>query len=97
VATAGDTSVDIRQQTRQALQTIEDNLLEAGSDKRSILSAQVFIADMDAKPDMDEVWREWIGDDPGHWPQRACLGVTLEGDVLVEVTVVAVRRIAPGS
>ncbi|HFQ4854238.1 TPA: RidA family protein, partial [Vibrio vulnificus] len=35
---------------------------------------------------------EWLGENPEHWPQRACLGVTLEGDVLIEVTVTAVRR-----
>ncbi|RLA43418.1 MAG: RidA family protein [Gammaproteobacteria bacterium] len=92
VATAPDTSQDIAHQTREALHSIENNLVQAGSDKQSIVSAQVFIADMDDKPTMDTVWSEWIGDKPEHWPQRACLGVRLEGDVLVEVTVVAVRQ-----
>ena len=63
-----------------------------GSDKTKILSAQVYIANMQDKPKMDEVWKEWIGKDPNNWPQRACLGVDLEGNVLIEVTVTAVRK-----
>jgi enamine deaminase RidA (YjgF/YER057c/UK114 family) len=97
VATAADTSGDIVQQTRDALDTIEINLLEAGSDKRSILSAQVFIAKMGDKTAMDAVWCDWIGDNMEHWPQRACLGVDLEGDVLVEITAVALRHVQGSS
>ena len=92
VATSSDTSVGIEQQTKLTLATIEMNLVELGSDKTSIVSAQVYIANMADKPLMDGVWQNWIGDDPKHWPQRACLGVNLEGNVLIEVTVTAVRR-----
>lgn len=91
VATASDTSLDIAGQTQLALDTIQANLVELGSDKTRIVSAQVYIADMKQKPAMDKVWCAWFGDDPAHWPQRACLGVALEGDVLVEITVTAVR------
>jgi len=48
---------------------------------------------MSDKQKMDTEWKTWIGDNPEHWPQRACLGVNLEGDVLIEVTVTAVRKI----
>jgi enamine deaminase RidA (YjgF/YER057c/UK114 family) len=91
VATASDTSVDIAQQTLLTLNTIEDNLIELGSDKSRIVSAQVYIANMADKAIMDEVWCQWLGENPQHWPQRACLGVALEGDVLIEVTVTAIR------
>lgn len=91
VATSSDTALDIVGQTRLTLDTIARNLEELGSDKTRIASAQVFIANMVDKPKMDEVWCEWLGDNPEHWPQRACLGVDLEGDVLIEVTVTAVR------
>ena len=84
VATSSDTSLDIEGQTRLALETIQENLAELGSDKTKIISAQVFIADINAKPQMDRVWCEWFGDSIEHWPQRACLGVYLEGDVLIE-------------
>lgn len=91
VATSSDTSLDIKGQTRLALDKIQDNLIELGSDKTRIVSAQVYIADMNSKSSMDLVWCEWFGDSPQDWPQRACLGVNLEGDVLIEITVTAVR------
>ncbi|WOH36395.1 RidA family protein [Thalassotalea fonticola] len=91
VATSSDTSLGIKGQTKLTLDTIQDNLVELGSDKTKIVSAQVYIADMNSKPSMDSVWCEWFGDNSQHWPQRACLGVALEGDVLIEVTVTAVR------
>lgn len=91
VATASDTSLPIEGQTRLTLDTIEANLVELGSDKFSMISAQVFLANMADKPAMDAVWCEWIGDDPDHWPQRACLGVDLAGSDLIEVVVTAVR------
>jgi enamine deaminase RidA (YjgF/YER057c/UK114 family) len=46
---------------------------------------------MTDKPLMDAIWKEWLGLNVEHWPQRACLGVNLEGDVLIEVTVTAIR------
>ena len=92
VATSSDTSVGIEQQTELTLKTIEDNLNELGSNKHRILSAQVYIANMNDKQAMDTVWKAWLGDKPQHWPQRACLGVALEGSVLIEVTVVAARN-----
>jgi len=91
VATASDTSVGIEQQTALTLETIQSNLLELDSDKSRIVSAQVYIANMADKPVMDSVWQQWLGDNPQDWPQRACLGVNLEGDVLIEVTVTAIR------
>ena len=42
---------------------------------------------------MDNVWRQWIGNNPEHWPQRACLGVSLGGHWLIEVTVTAVKQV----
>ena len=91
VATSADTSVGIEQQTLRTLATIEANLAELGSDKSRIVSAQVYIANMSEKPLMDTIWQSWLGGNPQYWPQRACLGVNLEGDVLIEVTVTAVR------
>ncbi|HCG7771165.1 TPA: RidA family protein [Vibrio parahaemolyticus] len=91
VATSSDTKLDIVGQAKLTLETIERNLEELGLNKTQVVSAQVFIANMIDKPKMDNVWCEWLGENPEHWPQRACLGVALEGDVLIEVTVTAVR------
>ncbi|MEE4672726.1 Rid family hydrolase [Pseudomonas alliivorans] len=92
VATAKNTDADILSQTAQALATIDENLKQLGASKDTILSAQVYIANMAHKPLMDKVWVNWVGDDHRYWPQRACLGVALEGNVLIEITVVAVRK-----
>ena len=91
VATSSDTSVGIEQQTRLTLDTIQANLVELGSDKSRIVSSQVYIANMKDKNLMDSIWKEWLGSNPDDWPQRACLGVDLEGSVLIEVTVTAIR------
>ena len=93
VATAADESLDLVGQTSQALCILETSLAELGSDKTRIVSAQVYIANIKDKPIMDEVWKDWIGSNPEHWPQRACLGVDLGGHWLIEVTVTAVRQI----
>jgi enamine deaminase RidA (YjgF/YER057c/UK114 family) len=92
VATSSDTSLGIEGQTKLTLETIEKNLLELGTDKTRIVSAQVFITDMSNKQQMDVIWQTWLGDNPEHWPQRACLGVALEGNTLIEVTVTAVLK-----
>ncbi|WP_293264815.1 RidA family protein [Neptunomonas sp.] len=92
VATSSDTSVSIEKQTQLTLDTIQANLVELNSDKSKIVSAQVYIANMADKQLMDSVWKNWLGDNSEHWPQRACLGVNLEGNVLIEVTVTAIRK-----
>lgn len=92
VATADDTSLDLRGQTQQSLAIIDKNLSDAGSDKSLILSAQVYVTDIAKKQQMDDVWCEWIGPDSDHWPQRACLGVELAGNTLVEIVVVAAKK-----
>ncbi|OAI47003.1 hypothetical protein AYO44_10370 [Planctomycetaceae bacterium SCGC AG-212-F19] len=91
VATApGSTSV--QEQTRQVLARIEANLADAGSDKTRLLSATVYLADIASKTAMDEVWNEWIG--PENWPQRACVQVGLAPNTLVEITMIAARRVS---
>jgi len=91
VATAEDLTKDLKDQTISTLNVIENNLLELGTDKTKIVSAQIFLANIEDKKIMDKVWCEWIGNDSKNWPQRACLGVNLEGDVLIEVVVTAIR------
>jgi enamine deaminase RidA (YjgF/YER057c/UK114 family) len=97
VGSARDTTLDVAGQTRQTLEQIERSLAALGTDKTRLLSAQVFLTDMRRKAEMDAVWNEWIGPNPDHWPQRACLGTALTGELLVEITVVAAgRQIEPG-
>ncbi len=89
VATANHAGPDLNAQTTAALAHIEESLIEAGSDKTKLLQATVYVADISRKGEMDEVWCEWIG--PDNWPQRACIGVDLAPNDLVEIVVVAAR------
>ena len=91
VATATDTDLDLLGQTSQALDMIQHSLVELGTDKSQIISAQVFLSDISNKPMMDTVWNNWIGPDSENWPQRACLGVDLEAGYLIEIVVTAAR------
>jgi len=87
VATASEKSPSMRAQTASALEALDRNLAAAGTDKRRILSATIYIADMSRKAEMNEAWLAWV--DPDHAPQRACIGATLEGPDLVEIVVCA--------
>src|SRR5690349_6105493 len=81
VATAPGSSPSVKEQTRQVLARIDQNLAEAGADNTRLLSATVYLTDISRKAEMDEAWNEWIG--PEHWPQRACVQVGLAPDTLV--------------
>lgn len=87
--TASDCSQDIEGQTRQVLATIQDRLVQAGSDKANALSVQIWLAnivrDFDA---MNVVWAEWLGADGR--PARATCQVAFDDpDLLIEVIVTA--------
>ena len=88
VATDTGSAETVAAQTRATLETIEQILTEAGSGKRGLLQATVYLRDMATKAEMDAVWCEWVGDED-NWPQRACVGTDLAGDDLVEIVVTA--------
>ncbi|MFP6735842.1 MAG: RidA family protein [Rhodospirillales bacterium] len=82
-----DKTADMKGQTADVLAKIDAILAEVGSDKNRILSAVVYISDQALKDQMNEAWMAWM--DPGHPPVRACVGVGLTKDVLVEIMVTA--------
>jgi enamine deaminase RidA (YjgF/YER057c/UK114 family) len=88
VATAHSGSSSVAEQTRLTLAALDQNLNAVGSDKSCLLQATVYLRDMSTKAEMDEVWCEWIGG-AENWPQRACVGVDLAGNDLVEIVTVA--------
>jgi enamine deaminase RidA (YjgF/YER057c/UK114 family) len=88
VATDTTSAKSISEQTRRALETLENNLIDAGSGKSGLLQATVYLKDMSMKAAMDEVWCVWIGGEE-NWPQRACVGADLAGDDLIEIVVTA--------
>jgi enamine deaminase RidA (YjgF/YER057c/UK114 family) len=89
VATAKNKSAPLYEQTLDALAEIDNSLAEAGSNKSRILRATVYITDMSRKPEMDRAWDQWV--DRANPPQRACIGVTLAGEDLVEILVTAAQ------
>ncbi|MBM3502510.1 MAG: RidA family protein [Alphaproteobacteria bacterium] len=78
----------IREQTQDALAHIDRLLRENGSDRSKLLSAQVWIVDMNDYNAMNEVWNAWV--DPKAPPVRACVQATLaRPEYRVEIMVTA--------
>ena len=88
VATDTQSADSIEAQTRNTLEALEGYLVQAGSGKTGLLQATVYLSDMRNKKAMDAVWCEWIGE-AENWPQRACVGVDLAGNDLIEIVVTA--------
>lgn len=86
---ATDWSEGIAGQTRQVLARLDELLEEVGSNRSRILSAQIWMKDMEADFDrMNEVWSQWFT--PGETPARATSQVTFdESNIRLELIVVA--------
>lgn len=89
VATSLDKTLDLKGQMAASFDKIERMLAEFGTDKRYLLSVSVFLSDLEDKDEFDRAWKLWVGDNPDHWPQRACIGAVLSPGTLVEIAVVA--------
>ena len=87
VAVSPDKSPSLYVQSRAALSVLDQHLAEAGIDKSKLLIVMVYVSDITAKAEFNRAWDEWV--DPGHLPLRACVGVALEGDDLVELVATA--------
>lgn len=88
-AVADDKTLPMKQQTEQVLAKIDRELAAVGSDKSHILSATVYLADIDRKEEMNEAWMVWM--DPDDMPCRTAVGAALTPGTLVEITVTAAR------
>jgi enamine deaminase RidA (YjgF/YER057c/UK114 family) len=62
---------DVQEQTRQALARIDALLAQAGTRKSNLLTAQVYLPEMNNFFSHNEAWNEWV--DPNGLPSRACL------------------------
>ena len=88
--TAGDTSQDIKGQTKQILDKIDAYLAQAGSSKSNLLAANLWIKDMALFTEMNSVWNAWV--DPENPPARACVKAEMaRPEVLVEIMVTAAK------
>lgn len=79
----------IEEQTRQVLQMLDETLNRYGSDKRHILTAQVFLKDIKENfHRMNAVWKEYI--EPGYEPARITFQSETDLDsILVEISMTA--------
>lgn len=83
-----DETVGIGEQTRTTLEKVDELLAEVGSHKNRILSATVYIKDMDLFKEMNETWDSWIEGENA--PARACVEASMAREsLLVEVSVIA--------
>ena len=81
-------ATDIRSQTADVLQQIEQRLAEAGSDKTRILRTQIYLQDIADITAMNEVWDAWVV--AGSAPPRATVQAALANPAyLIEVVVTA--------
>ncbi len=87
---APDRSAGIAGQTEQILQRIDDILRKAGTQKSKLLSANIWLADINGFDEMNKVWRTWI--DPDNPPARATVQATLaRPDALIEISVICAK------
>lgn len=83
-----DASSDVAGQTQNVLAKIDDLLKQAGSSRRHILSANIWLSDIQTFPEMNAVWENWI--DKAHPPARATVESRLAAPVYkVEIAVIA--------
>lgn len=85
---AEDASQGIQDQTRTMLAKVDDLLIQAGSSRKHILSATIYLKSMDLFAQMNEVWDKWVLE--GHTPARACVEARMaRQELLVEISVIA--------
>ena len=88
-AIASDLTADFDVQMQQTLAEIEASLARVGSDKTRMLSAQIWLKNLERDfPAMNEAWEAWVP--KGHAPSRAtCEASMAAPEVLVEIIVTA--------
>ncbi|MCO4835886.1 MAG: RidA family protein [Acidimicrobiaceae bacterium] len=86
---AKDPDADVQDQTRSTLERIDALLAEAGTDNSHLLSATIYLRDIDNHfALMNEVWNGWVPE--GHAPARACVEAHMaRSALLVEICVTA--------
>jgi enamine deaminase RidA (YjgF/YER057c/UK114 family) len=85
--TAGDS---VAKQTQEVLSIIDGHLAKAGSDKSKLLTATIYLTDMNTFAEMNAVWDGWVS--AGNTPARATVEAKLAAPrYSVEIMVIAAR------
>lgn len=86
----GAPGASVAEQTQDILARIDGLLEEVGSDKTKILSATIWLSDMDSFEEMNGVWDAWVPE--GHAPGRACVEARLaRPHFKVEIGIIAAK------
>jgi enamine deaminase RidA (YjgF/YER057c/UK114 family) len=88
--TARDSSKDIKGQTAEVLEQIDQILETHGTDKTRLLAAHIWVKDIRDREAMNEIWTAWLP--AGGAPARACVQADLaDPRLLVEIMVTACK------
>ncbi len=79
---------NVTEQTKDTLARIDDLLAKAGTNKSNILSATIWLSDINDFSEMNAVWDAWVSS--GDQPARACVESKLAAPQFnVEIAVIA--------
>ena len=79
---------DVGTQTKEILAKIDKLLAEAGTDKRRLLNASIWLSDIVTFDEMNTPWEEWVA--PGPAPARATVEARIANPKWrVEIAVIA--------
>ena len=83
---------DFARQMRRSLLNIQDILEQAGTKLDNVLKVNVFLARQSDFAEMNAIYREFFGDDPGRWPARTTMvaGMPRE-EFLLEIECTAMK------
>jgi enamine deaminase RidA (YjgF/YER057c/UK114 family) len=88
--TATNPADGVYEQTREILADIDAHLAAAGSDKSKLLSASIWLPDIETFGEMNRAWDEWVDQD--NKPARATVEARLASpDYKVEIAAIAAR------
>lgn len=93
VSNARNLKLGFTEQVTETLEFLQGSLQQAGTDKSNLLSVQIILTDIANRQVFDELWCQWIGGNPQHWPQRAVYGAALAPGLLIEVIATASRQV----
>ena len=80
----------VTKQTQDVLAIIDGHLAKAGSDKSKLLTATIYLTDMNTFAEMNAVWDGWVS--AGNTPARATVEARLASpQYSVEIMVTAAR------
>lgn len=88
---ADNKTLDVAGQTADILGKIDRLLADAGVSKADVVSAYVWLTDINTFDDMNSIWDTWVV--PGSTPARACVEAALADPALkVEIQVYAYKK-----